>query len=490
MTGCDGNDDKSHAPAIADPNSEEKSKEPEGGDIIKIMHLNDTHGAVEYLPESGEVGMSYLAGYVNSKRQAANTDVVLISSGDMFQGSIDSNVSQGKLMIDIMKEMRFDSMSIGNHDFDWGVDVLAENFAYAMNKEHGGWALPFLSGNILNPQGEYAPGYLSTTFNRGGARISVIGSIDGGVYDSIDAARVEGYEFVSATKMVVDEAERLRKAGSDLIIYSTHDADKRVDASIASYVDAVFTGHNHHLSTATMVAPGTTKVVPVIESSCNGRAIGEVNFRYDEQTDSYQLLNYKNTSTSTIDPLVADEAVQAIYDSYLDAPVQDGPITADSLRSLKYDAVGEINESSIFASTDFIGQSSVLSIFMLAQLDAYETTYDVDASAYNASRSSWPVGEITYSDIYKAFPFDNDTVVVEATGAQLSRWNTPIQFAEGLTKYNLVSTQVYRVVSSTYVLNNNEVGNFAGIVHTDTGVYQRHVMYQEFKKATTPNPWG
>jgi 2',3'-cyclic-nucleotide 2'-phosphodiesterase (5'-nucleotidase family) len=265
LAGCNGdnNDGPLPPPIVVDPNNEQLSGQPEDGDIIKIIHMNDTHGAIEYLPDANEPGMARVAGYVNAKRAEADTDVVLVSSGDMFQGSLDSNINQGKLMIDIMKEMRFDSMSIGNHEFDWGPDVLSENAAYAMNLEEGDWAFPFLSGNILNPEGQYDFGYLSTTFNRGGARVSIIGSIDSGVYNSIDAAVVEGYSFVNAANMVIAEAERLREAGSDIIIYSTHDVDKRVDSRIALYVDAVFTGHNHHNSVATMEG-ADSKVVPII----------------------------------------------------------------------------------------------------------------------------------------------------------------------------------------------------------------------------------
>lgn len=492
LAGCNGdnNDGPLPPPIVVDPNNEQLSGQPEDGDIIKIIHMNDTHGAIEYLPDANEPGMARVAGYVNAKRAEADTNVVLVSSGDMFQGSLDSNINQGKLMIDIMKEMRFDSMSIGNHEFDWGPDVLSENAAYAMNLEEGDWAFPFLSGNILNPEGQYDFGYLSTTFNRGGARVSIIGSIDSGVYNSIDAAVVEGYSFVNAANMVIAEAERLREAGSDIIIYSTHDVDKKVDSRIALYVDAVFTGHNHHNSVATMEG-ADSKVVPIIESSNNGKALGEVDFVYDIDSGTYQLNLYRNTIPLNVEPVVEDEGVKAIYDSYLDAPVQDGPISSDSLRALKTDKIGEITSESEFAGGDEISKSNVRKMFIFAQLEAYIDEYNVIASSYNEARSSWLVGDITYSDIYKAFPFDNATIIVEATGAQIRKWNTAMEFADDeVSKWTLNSTEMYRVVTSSYVINNNEVYNYTSVVHTDENLFQRHVFYQEFVKATEPNPWG
>ncbi|MDY0344996.1 MAG: metallophosphoesterase [Bacilli bacterium] len=489
LVGCDG--ELTAAPVVTDPNNEQKSGDPQSGDIIKILHLNDTHGSIEYRPDDNEPGMAYLAGYVNTIREQANTNVVLVSSGDMFQGSLDSNISQGKLMIDIMKEMRFDSMSIGNHEFDWGVDVLKENAAYAMNKEEGDWSFPFLSGNILNPEGQYDFGYLSTTFNRGPARVSVIGSIDNGVYDSIDGPIVEGYEFVNATSMVISEAQRLRQAGSDIIIYSTHDVDKRVDKSIADYVDAIFTGHSHHNSVLTM-KNSDFKSVPIIESSSNGRAIGEVEFIYDSAKESYSLNGYKNTNllNGSI-TLVEDEAVQSIYDAYLDAPAQDGPVQSESLRALKNDKIGEINSDSIFASIDgTISKLSVQQMFLQAQLDAYSESYDIIGSSYNESRSAWNVGDITYADVYKAFPFDNATVIVEATGKQLELWGTLTIFIDGLNKYSLEDNDMYQIVTSTYIINNREQNYYTSIIHTDADIFQRHVMYQQFIEASAPNPWN
>ncbi len=494
LAGCDNTNtstssgDPLPAPSLVDPNQEEITHAPMDGEIIKVLHLNDTHGSIEYLPENNEPGMARIAGYVNGRRYGANTNVVLLSSGDMFQGSLDSNINKGRLMIDIMKEMRFDAMTIGNHEFDWGVNVLSDNALYAMNKEQGDWSFPFLSGNILNPENEYDFGYLSTTFNRGPARVSIIGSTDSGVYSSIDATIVEGYDFVGATNMVIAEAQRLRAAGSDIIIYSTHDGDKTVDVAIADYVDAVFTGHNHHNSVLTMTS-SSSKVVPIIESSSNGRAIGEVDFIYDAESGDYQLSNYKNSYPLDATPLTEDVGVKAIYDAYLDAPAQDGPVSASSLRALKTEPVGEITNDSTFASYGSISKSGVRRMFLLAQLEAY-SSYDIIASSYNDARSEWSVGEITYSDIYKAFPFDNATVIVEATGAQLRNWSTATEYAEGYSKYTLSNTTTYRIVTSTYIINNNETYNYTSVYHADEDIFQRHVLYQEFLKATEPNPWG
>ncbi|NLN79779.1 MAG: bifunctional metallophosphatase/5'-nucleotidase [Erysipelotrichia bacterium] len=493
ITSCDKDDnttpslkEQTPAPVLVDLHEENKEIAKDG-DIVKIFHLNDTHGSIEHLPSVGEPGMSRIAGYINSKRQEEKTNVVLVSSGDMFQGSLDSNINKGRLMIDIMKEMKFDAMTIGNHEFDWGVDVLAESAAYAMKEEGSSWRFPFLAGNILNPENDYDFGYLSTTFNRGPARVGIIGATDSSVYKSIDANIVEGYKFDSQTKMVVEEAKRLRQNGTDLVIYSTHTGASSIDKKIIEEVDVVFTGHRH-IDSVESQTNSKGKIIPIIESGSNGTLIGEVNFVYNASQNNFQVSTYQNIQLDK--PYIIDEEVEAIYNTYLDAPVKDGIVEADSLRQLKNDPIGEITSDSEYVLNNKINVNNVRKMFLQAQLDRFKDSDGVIASFYNASRSEWSVGPITYSDIYKAFPFDNATIIVEADGQQLKKWSTAGVYLEGYTSANISSSEVYKVVTSTYIINNYEPYNYKRVVKEESELFQRHIFYEAFKNASGSNPWG
>lgn len=493
ITSCDKNDnttptltDPTPAPILVDLHNEEK-EQVKDGDVVKIFHLNDTHGSIEYLPDDEEPGMSRIAGYINDKRQEEQTSVVLISSGDMFQGSLDSNVNKGRLMIDVMKEMEFDAMTIGNHEFDWGVDVLTECAAYAMKEDESGWSFPFLAGNILNSENDYDFGYLSTTFNRGPARVSIIGSTDASVYSSIDAKIVEGYKFDSQTKMIINEAKRLRESGSDIVIYSTHTAGLSVDKKIIEEVDAVFTGHRHVDSVQTKTN-SKGQDVPIIESSSNGKLIGEVNFVYNKNKNNFQLNTYKNITLD--EPYIIDEGVETIYNTYLDSPVKDGIVEATSLRALKTEPIGEITNESEYAINNKISMNNVRKMFLKAQLDKFKDSEDVIASFYNASRSEWNVGEITYSDIFKAFPFDNATIIVEVSGQQLKKWNTASEFIDGFSNSNISPLEMYKIVTSTFIINNYESSNYERVLKEESELFQRHILYEAFQNANGVNPWG
>ena len=129
-------------------------------------------------------------------------------------------------------------------------------------------------------------------------------------------------------------------------------------------------------------------------------------------------------------------------------------------------------------------------MFLQAQLDRFKDSDGVIASFYNASRSEWSVGPITYSDIYKAFPFDNATIIVEADGQQLKKWSTAGVYLEGYTSANISSSEVYKVVTSTYIINNYEPYNYKRVVKEESELFQRHIFYEAFKNASGSNPWG
>ena len=88
---------------------------------LSIVGTSDLHGAA--LPETDLGGLPLLAGYVNNLRAARASDggaVLLIDSGDTFQGDVESNLSEGALVVDAYNAIGYTAEAIGNHDFDFG----------------------------------------------------------------------------------------------------------------------------------------------------------------------------------------------------------------------------------------------------------------------------------------------------------------------------------------------------------------------------------
>ena len=81
---------------------------------ITIYSLNDVHGAIEYENGSSKTGMSRMFQAIKKDSDYDEETSFIISAGDMFQGSALSNLSEGKAMIEIMNEMNFKAMAVGN----------------------------------------------------------------------------------------------------------------------------------------------------------------------------------------------------------------------------------------------------------------------------------------------------------------------------------------------------------------------------------------
>ncbi|MBP1733179.1 MAG: nucleotidase, partial [Deltaproteobacteria bacterium] len=94
---------------------------------LTILHINDFHGRI--LPDTKTeldkpvAGAAYLAAMIKAERSKNPTGTVLLSAGDMFQGTCESNGCQGAPVIEMMNELKFDAMALGNHEFDWGMTV-------------------------------------------------------------------------------------------------------------------------------------------------------------------------------------------------------------------------------------------------------------------------------------------------------------------------------------------------------------------------------
>lgn len=93
---------------------------------LDIYYLNDFHGAIE--KDYPNLGIAYIANYIENKRLDNPNGTLLLAGGDMLQGSALSNYYQGKSTLSIMETMGFDAMVAGNHEFDWGIEVVTSNF--------------------------------------------------------------------------------------------------------------------------------------------------------------------------------------------------------------------------------------------------------------------------------------------------------------------------------------------------------------------------
>ena len=360
-----------------------------GNRDIDFYNLNDLHGAIEY--SSNEPGIAKISTYLANKRNANPNGYVITSSGDMWQGSADSNITRGALINTWMDYEGFAAMALGNHEFDWKIETIIENRDKTQT--------PFLAANIIYTESrdniEWAKPY--TTITRNGVHIGIIGTIGQGITNSILATNVKGLTFDNPLKYVKKHSEYLRENGADVILLLAHDSVFNLDYEIGNYVDAIFGGHNHRTE-RTLV-----NNTPAVQGQSNGKFVSHIGIRMNFTTmqSSYTSYEYDNSGLLNMTPNPAVEDIKAMYADEIDAIKNVQVANNPNYLSTGEGVPHTYNQYAYRYYYDNYGQR------------------DIYAVCTNNGRAYIPYGIVTYGDIYKALPFDNYLCLIYASGAHI-----------------------------------------------------------------------
>jgi 2',3'-cyclic-nucleotide 2'-phosphodiesterase (5'-nucleotidase family) len=203
---------------------------------IRILHVNDFHGYAEPYRPFGSImlegGIAYLASRVKQLRQEKPS--LLMAAGDMIQGDDWANRFQGAPVIEVMNAMGFDVMVAGNHEFDFGQEVLKKRIAEA--------AFPVLGANV---QGfpKLKPFIIKEV---GGIKVGIIGVVTPEPAAYEHPGKLAGITFAPAAAAVAKYLEGL-KPQVDLVVVLSH-LGYREDRQLAEAlpdIDVIVGGHSH-----------------------------------------------------------------------------------------------------------------------------------------------------------------------------------------------------------------------------------------------------
>ncbi len=222
-----------------------------GNDEVRlvILHTNDTHSRIDPFPMDGGPyeGLGGAARRATLIRQirAENSNVLLLDSGDIFQGTPYFNFFNGEIEFRAMSAMEYDVATIGNHDFDNGVDGLVEMMPHA--------TFQFVSTNY-EMTGSPLQAHVDPWVVRevGGVKVGIFGlgiAFEGLVLPSLH----EGVEYLDPYAMARLTVNHLREEGCSLIICLSHlgyryREDQPSDTLLAQRVegvDLILGGHTH-----------------------------------------------------------------------------------------------------------------------------------------------------------------------------------------------------------------------------------------------------
>lgn len=248
---------------------------------ITILHTNDTHSCIE--PEkNGNAGVLNRALLIESFADSVGKDnILLFDCGDFSQGSLYYNSFKGSTEIELMNAMGYDAGTIGNHEFDFGLDNLARLIKMAK--------FDFVCANY-DFTGTVCEGLVKpyTIIERGGKRIGVFGlSPDPkGLVSQENYVGVTFTSPVEAAKRCVDE---LKAKGCDAIVCLSHLGwkikneynDERVAAETAG-IDIILGGHSHDYFEEPLIYKNfEDKDVVMQQMDKNGRHLGIVNLIFE-----------------------------------------------------------------------------------------------------------------------------------------------------------------------------------------------------------------
>ena len=385
----------------------------DGYDCIDLYELSDFHGAVNYEThddgQTAYIGLPKLSSYLDSKRSDNPGGTLVLSTGDMFQGSADSNLTRGYMVNYCMHYMGFDAMAIGNHEFDWTDEWLSKNAKLTYNT----YSIPYLGANILK-NGEI-PEYLhkSTVISRQEYKIGLIGVIGSELENTILKSAIEGYEFVEYASIVQTEAARLRsEEGCNAVVLLAHQAADQIESLASGSVDAVFGGHAHE-NKESSAAGG----VPALATKNYGQSVARISMKFNHETKQIvkEATDYEIEKMIDVQAgLTEDENIKNIMSQYSKS--------IDEIKNIKLgkcDALLAHDAALKNICTKAMYETAVESV--KANPSANIDSSKIIAAYHNVNggiRSDIEKGKIVYGDVYKAFPFDNEVVLIALTGKE------------------------------------------------------------------------
>lgn len=226
-------------------------------DYLTILSTADTHSQVEPIasnvsrdPNKG--GYARRMGYIKQEREA-DPNLILLDAGDFSQGTPYFNFYHGRVEVDALNRMGYDAVTLGNHEFDNGVDTLAAvlsdaKFAVVVaNYDVNGTALE----GIVKP-------YI--VLNRGGVRVGIFG-LGVAPNDLISYKNFAGITYLDPLTTINETAQKLRQQehcdivicishlGSDVPGAKGHETDYDLNLIPQSHgVDMFVSGHTHHIN--------------------------------------------------------------------------------------------------------------------------------------------------------------------------------------------------------------------------------------------------
>lgn len=427
--------------------------------------------------------------------KAENPNVILVDNGDTIQGtplgnykSLIDPIEDGEQhpMYTALDTLGFDAGTLGNHEFNYGLDYLRKVISTA--------GMPLLNANVLNPTTKdfiYQPytivdkTFTDTTGKAVCLKVGITGIVPPQILNW-DKAYLEGKVIVrDAVEAVRDIVPVIRENGADIVLVLSHSGigddqyeigEENVGYQIASLsgVDAVITGHSHAEFPGTAEKPsfyakytgvddanGKINGTPVTMAGKYGDHLGviDLNLTYTDgkwtTTSSKAAIRKIDTKSSVADSRIIDLAKEAHTETINYVRQQVGETTApiNSFFALVQDdpSVQIVNNAQIWYAKQQLAGTPEAGLPILSAAAPFKAGTRGDATAY----TDIPAGPIAIKNVADLYLYDNVVAILKINGSQLKEW---LEMSAG--QFNQIdpsSTEPQNLVNTDYRTYNFDV---------------------------------
>ena len=375
-------------------------------DRLQLLHTDDIHGHLDYdVIRSGsssfnQGGLAQTAAQVNVLRARGADRTILVDAGDAWQGTFISNANRGEAVTKAMSLMKYDAMAVGNHDFDWGQEILAQRAKEA--------SFPFLATNLVETATGKLPAYLKPYVVKTTplARVGILGITNPEGNTIVKATSVAGLKFGAPASGIQPYLSELQKL-ADIIVVVAHvgSADATKLARDVPGIDVIVAGHDH-IAVQTARVEGKTTIV---DSGAYTQYLGRLEIIVDPTTHKMKdaIRAGELVAIAANQSLKPDPEVAAIVDA---RRAEADKYTSRVVGVIKNDLDNPRDENGI---GNMIGDAFVEY--------GKKMGWKTDVGFYNAAgvRAPLTAGPVTYGQLYQVLPFENTVVSVDLTGDQL-----------------------------------------------------------------------
>lgn len=427
----------SYVPAVFAEDAGTQEPDYTGWDTIKVFETTDVHGYItdvsSYKEDTFEYRLAYFSKIVNDARNNdAYEDVLLLDTGDIYQGTPHSNLTYGAAMRAAYDQMDYDAVGLGNHEFDWDVKTYATDAKgtmapYEIGSYKGDSDIPVLMSNLYYKDSgervEFTQDY--TIVDKGNYKVGIVGWADDYSAD-IKASQIAPYTIDDNREKLKELAEEVDKKADIVVILAHSDPKSIAEEMDPKVVDLVAGGHTHKDTNGT-----ADNGIDYMQGNCYAYGYSTAEIKVNPETKDVEVTT---PEFKDISPKGGDHSYLYYNDgnnTQLDPEVTKISQAAwDAVKGEMYEVLGTVDQS---ITKDFIdetnGTSSIAGNWLVDMMLAATKDQNTVAAFANRGgiRANLEMAEgassrdITVADIYTISPFGNRILTFAITGQQMAQ---------------------------------------------------------------------